>query len=127
MRFFLLLLLATLVAAGCSGVEPSADAGEPGTTVEEPTPRWRGARAQTYRRAYRICSVFTVEEIARQRDMKLGARTAARAFARWHTIHASSAKRASRAASTASADARRAPEPRLPIPSRRVEGAGSEY
>ena len=84
MRFFLVLLLATLVAAGCSGVEPSADAGEPGTTLEEPTPRWRGARAQTYRRAYRICSVFTVEEIARQRNVKPRARTAAHAFARWH-------------------------------------------
>lgn len=84
MRFPLTLLLAALAVAGCSGVEAPADAGERGSTVEEQTPRWKGARARTYRRAYRICSVFTVEEIARQRGVKPRARTAARAFARWH-------------------------------------------
>lgn len=82
----LLIVLALLPA--CASLE-SESAGQPAPAAEEerenadPAARWRGAKGQRYRDAYRVCSVFTPKEIAkRYHGVAARRRPAARAHAR---------------------------------------------
>jgi hypothetical protein len=88
MRPLLLAFLTAPVLAACSSFEsqPAAESPSPAVAESESAPaaepRWRGAKATQYRNAYRVCSVFTVKEIARQHEAKARPRPAARAHAR---------------------------------------------
>lgn len=83
---FVALLLA-LVATACSGLEaqPPADAADSATPGDVAQPRkkpFRGHRALVYERSYRICSAFSVKEIAHQHHVRARPRRAARAHAK---------------------------------------------
>lgn len=85
--------LAGFAAAGCSAVEssgraPEADvalASSAGDGAEAPPPRakrtWTGGQAVRYERSYRICSVFTVQEVATELGVRKRPKAAARAHA----------------------------------------------
>ena len=80
------------LASGCvsveSGGEPPGDentaAGAITTREQRPVKerRWAGAQAVNYDHSYRICSVFTVREIARDMGVAAKPRIAAEAHAR---------------------------------------------
>ncbi|HXV58769.1 MAG TPA: hypothetical protein VD704_12965 [Gaiellaceae bacterium] len=86
MRTVFLPCLGVLLLAACSSLEsePAAESPRPAVAGSRETaePRWQGAKATQYRNAYRVCSVFTVEEIAAQHEAKARPRAAARAHAR---------------------------------------------
>lgn len=85
--------LAGLAASGCAAVEPAG--GEPEADVAlassedagaEAAPRrakrtWTGGQAVRYERSYRICSVFTVQEVATELGVRKRPKAAARAHA----------------------------------------------
>jgi hypothetical protein len=80
-------LLTSACSALQSGGEPPAD-GQSAAIVrrEDAKPArardWRGKQALNYDRSYRICSVFTVREIARDMNVRAKPKAAARAHAR---------------------------------------------
>jgi hypothetical protein len=79
-------LLLAFALTACSGLEgqPSADAAGPSgpRPVTEHKKLFHGHRALVYERSYRICSAFSVREIARQTGARSRPRRAARAHAR---------------------------------------------
>lgn len=81
----ILILCASLTA--CSALEPEPVASPfPDTTTTtagtKKKPRWKGQKAVHYRNAYRICSVFSVRELARQYNVKRKPALVARSHAR---------------------------------------------
>ena len=91
-----LALLAPFAAAGilsgCAELESGragaadlteADAPQPAPVAEKRVPRkWKGAHAVRYTRAYRLCTAFSVKEVAQQHGARAKPRPAARALAR---------------------------------------------
>ncbi len=85
---------ALTAVAGCSGLEsagaPPGDAdaalAASGKAAKPAREReWRGGQAVRYERSYRVCSVFSVREIARELGVPAKARVAARAHAQaWY-------------------------------------------
>jgi hypothetical protein len=73
-----------LVVAACSSGEreSAAEPVHPAAAQAEPDPLWRGPKGVAYGNAYRICSVFTVKEVARENGVRAKPRAAARAHAR---------------------------------------------
>jgi hypothetical protein len=69
-----------------SGGEPPGDERNAAIPGREPRPArdrdWEGQQALVYDRSYRICSVFTVREIARDMGVAAKPQIAARAHAR---------------------------------------------
>jgi hypothetical protein len=87
----LALLAITAALSGCSELEGgrggAAELAAAETPPREPElekriPRkWKGAHALRYERAYRVCSVFTVKELARHHRVAAKPKVAARAQA----------------------------------------------
>ncbi|HXV32509.1 MAG TPA: hypothetical protein VD769_00765 [Gaiellaceae bacterium] len=81
------LLALTVAVPACTGLgpEPAAAPWPTTSTVEagpEPEPLFTGRKAVHYRNAYRICSVFSRRELARQYGIEPKPRLVARTQAR---------------------------------------------
>jgi len=87
---WLLGVLGLVAAAGWArgGSDEAAGSAGPGyggvavtTTGSEPRRLWRGKQGVRYERSYRICSVFTVKEVAKELGVPARPKPAARAHA----------------------------------------------
>ena len=86
------LVVALGVLSGCAELESGragaadlteADAPQPAPVAEKRVPRkWKGAHAVRYTRAYRLCTAFSVKEVAQQHGSRPKPRPTARALAR---------------------------------------------